>query len=218
MHLADMSSLSPTARVILGLLNFEPRTGYDIKRVTDRSTRFFWGASYGQIYPELRRLEAAGLVEQRRRKLAALRDEGMHHVPPWIAGVASLVLPSLAPLAEPDADATDALRIAERLALLFPTERRDAGAAMLPDLITLLLDADDGELTRTQKVRRGFIGERYAPLIRALYDGAQEADIATEVTFEDGRKGTIEGDVQIRDVAPHPGSEAAVRPALKKAS
>ena len=63
MHLADMSSLSPTARVILGLLSFEPRTGYDIKRVTDRSTRFFWGASYGQIYPELRRLEAAGLVE-----------------------------------------------------------------------------------------------------------------------------------------------------------
>ena len=65
MHLVDMSSLSPTARVILGLLNFAPRTGYDIKRVTDRSTRFFWGASYGQIYPELRRLEAAGLVESR---------------------------------------------------------------------------------------------------------------------------------------------------------
>ena len=66
------------------------------------------------------------------------------------------------------------------------------------------LDADDGELTRTQKVRRGFIGERYAPLIRALYDGAQEADIATEVTFEDGRKGTIAARVKIRDMAAHP--------------
>src|SRR6185503_7490036 len=56
MHLVDMSSLSPTARVILGLLAWGPRTGYEIKQVTDQSTRFFWGASYGQIYPELRRL------------------------------------------------------------------------------------------------------------------------------------------------------------------
>ena len=40
-------------------------TGYEIKQVTDQSTRFFWGASYGQIYPELRRLEAAGLVGSR---------------------------------------------------------------------------------------------------------------------------------------------------------
>jgi long-chain acyl-CoA synthetase len=63
------------------------------------------------------------------------------------------------------------------------------------------LDADDGELTRTQKVRRGFIGERYAPLVQALYDGSNEADIATEVTFEDGRKGTISARVKIRDMA-----------------
>src|SRR5262249_9207150 len=52
------------------------------------------------------------------------------------------------------------------------------------------LDADDGEVTRTQKVRRGFVAERYAPLIDALYNGASQADISTEVTFEDGRKGT----------------------------
>jgi len=64
------------------------------------------------------------------------------------------------------------------------------------------LDADDGELTRTLKVRRGFIAERYAPLVQALYDGSREADIATPVTFEDGRKGTIEGTVAIRDLAP----------------
>lgn len=57
-----MTSLSPTARVILGLLARGARTGYEIKQITDRSTRFFWGASYGQIYPELRRLEAGGLV------------------------------------------------------------------------------------------------------------------------------------------------------------
>jgi long-chain acyl-CoA synthetase len=62
------------------------------------------------------------------------------------------------------------------------------------------LDADDGELTRTLKVRRRFIADRYAPLITALYDGSQEADISTEVTFEDGRKGTISARVKIRDV------------------
>ena len=62
------------------------------------------------------------------------------------------------------------------------------------------LDADDGELTRTQKVRRGLIAERYAPLIRALYDGSSEAHIRTEVTFEDGRKGMIEADVRIVDM------------------
>jgi long-chain acyl-CoA synthetase len=62
------------------------------------------------------------------------------------------------------------------------------------------LDADDGELTRTQKVRRGFIAERYAPLIQGLYDGSAEASIRTEVTFEDGRKGILSGTVAIRDM------------------
>ena len=62
------------------------------------------------------------------------------------------------------------------------------------------LDADDGELTRTQKVRRGFIAERYAPLVTALYNGSHEADISTEVTFEDGRKGMIAARVKIRNV------------------
>jgi long-chain acyl-CoA synthetase len=66
------------------------------------------------------------------------------------------------------------------------------------------LDADDGELTRTQKVRRGFIADRYAALVRALYDGSREADISTEVTFEDGRKGVISARVKIRDMQPAP--------------
>ena len=66
------------------------------------------------------------------------------------------------------------------------------------------LDADDGELTRTQKVRRGFVAERYAPLIKALYDGSKEADISTEVTFEDGRKGIISARVKIRDMKTKP--------------
>ena len=66
------------------------------------------------------------------------------------------------------------------------------------------LDADDGELTRTQKVRRSFIADRYETLIKALYDGSQEADISTEVTFEDGRKGVISARVKIRDMTTEP--------------
>jgi long-chain acyl-CoA synthetase len=62
------------------------------------------------------------------------------------------------------------------------------------------LDADDGELTRTQKVRRRFIAERFAPLVTALYNGADEVDIRTEVTYEDGRKGTISARLKIRDM------------------
>jgi long-chain acyl-CoA synthetase len=75
------------------------------------------------------------------------------------------------------------------------------------------LDADDGELTRTQKVRRGFIAERYAPLVAALYGGATEADIATEVTFEDGRKGVLAANVKIRDVAAAPASQRVLEQA-----
>src|SRR5437660_3327162 len=73
------------------------------------------------------------------------------------------------------------------------------------------LDADDGEVTRTQKVRRGFVAERYAPLITALYNGSREADISTEVTFEDGRKGMLSARVKIRDVrtVPAPAMERA---------
>ncbi len=65
------------------------------------------------------------------------------------------------------------------------------------------LDADDGELTRTQKVRRTFIADRYGPLIEALYDGSTEKYVKTEVTYEDGRTGSIEATVEIRDMKQH---------------
>jgi DNA-binding PadR family transcriptional regulator len=58
-------TLTPTGRVILGMIALGKRTGYDIKQLVDKSTRHFWAASYGQIYPELRRLEEQGLVEGR---------------------------------------------------------------------------------------------------------------------------------------------------------
>jgi long-chain acyl-CoA synthetase len=66
------------------------------------------------------------------------------------------------------------------------------------------LDADDGELTRTQKVRRGFIAERYGELIEALYDGSSERTVETEVTYEDGRKGRIRATVKIADAKVYP--------------
>jgi long-chain acyl-CoA synthetase len=62
------------------------------------------------------------------------------------------------------------------------------------------LDADDDELTRTRKVRRGFVAQKYALLVEALYSGQSHCRIATEVKFEDGRRGTIEADIRIRDV------------------
>ena len=66
------------------------------------------------------------------------------------------------------------------------------------------LDPDDGELTRTQKVRRSFIAERYDVLIDALYDGSKEQFVETEVVFEDGRKGNISATVNIGDVKTFP--------------
>ncbi|MDO6461236.1 AMP-binding protein [Granulosicoccaceae sp. 1_MG-2023] len=61
------------------------------------------------------------------------------------------------------------------------------------------LDADDGELTRTRKVRRPFIADRYGVLIEALYSDADHCFIETEVSFEDGRKGKISADLKISD-------------------
>ena len=63
------------------------------------------------------------------------------------------------------------------------------------------LDADDGEMTRTRKVRRRIIEEKYAPLLTALYDGSDSVYIETEVTYEDGRKGMIKATLEIRDAA-----------------
>ena len=62
------------------------------------------------------------------------------------------------------------------------------------------LDADDGELTRTNKVRRGLISERYCMLVDAFYNNKNNCFIETEVTFEDGRKGSISADLKIKDM------------------
>jgi long-chain acyl-CoA synthetase len=66
------------------------------------------------------------------------------------------------------------------------------------------LDADDGELTRTRKVRRGFIAEKYEQLVAALYSGVDHCEIEAQVKFEDGRTGTIRADLKIREVRTFP--------------
>jgi DNA-binding PadR family transcriptional regulator len=83
--------LTPTAKVILGLLALGPKSGYEIKVFVDKSTRFFWAASYGQIYPELRSLEEAGLVEGedaptggRKRTVYRLTAEGEEALQAWL--------------------------------------------------------------------------------------------------------------------------------------
>src|SRR5207237_2176766 len=74
------------------------------------------------------------------------------------------------------------------------------------------LDADDGELTRTRKVRRGFIGEKYAAVVEALYGGAERCVIEAQVRFEDGRTGMVRAELAVcpaRTLAPEPARRAA---------
>jgi PadR family transcriptional regulator, regulatory protein AphA len=86
-----MEPLSPTAYVILGMVRKEPRSGYEIKALVDNSTRFFWAASYGQIYPELKHLAEAGLIVGsdsptggRRRTVYEITADGEEELRAWL--------------------------------------------------------------------------------------------------------------------------------------
>jgi long-chain acyl-CoA synthetase len=67
-------------------------------------------------------------------------------------------------------------------------------------LLNKELDADDEEITRTRKVRRRFVAEKYAPVIEAFYTGRPEVDVTMDITFEDGRKSQIVSRIAIHDV------------------
>lgn len=67
-------------------------------------------------------------------------------------------------------------------------------------LLTKDLEADDAEMTRTRKVRRRFIAEKYAPVVDAFYGGLPQVELATVITYEDGRQATIQSRVVIEDV------------------
>ncbi|MFD1797011.1 long-chain fatty acid--CoA ligase [Paracoccus aurantiacus] len=72
------------------------------------------------------------------------------------------------------------------------------------------LDADDGELTRTRKVRRAVIAEKFSDLVTALYDGSDTVYTETEVTYEDGRKGKIKATLKLENAEVVPGDEQKV--------
>jgi long-chain acyl-CoA synthetase len=80
--------------------------------------------------------------------------------------------------------------------------------ATLPDatkvrrvlLLTKDLDADDAEITRTRKVRRRHVAEKYAPVIDAFYSGRDQVELTTAITYEDGRQAAIQSRVRIEDV------------------
>ena len=85
-------ALGATSYVILGLLALGAHSGYDIKQLADMTTRHFWATSYGQIYPELRRLSQAGLIKAedasrgtRQRTLYHLTAKGRQALHAWVA-------------------------------------------------------------------------------------------------------------------------------------
>jgi DNA-binding PadR family transcriptional regulator len=82
---------TPTGYLILGLISQGRKSGYEIKAAVDRSARFFWALSYGQLYPDLRRLEAGGLIEgeaspdgRRQRRFFKLTDAGRSALDAWL--------------------------------------------------------------------------------------------------------------------------------------
>lgn len=89
------------------------------------------------------------------------------------------------------------------------TEEISKANATLPDvqqvkrflLLNKELEADDAEMTRTRKVRRRFVAEKYAAVIDAFYDGSRQVKVTMEITFEDGRKSSLTSDIDIHDIA-----------------
>ena len=80
-------------------------------------------------------------------------------------------------------------------------------------LLNKEFDADDAEITRTRKIRRRFVGEKYAAAVEAFYSGAQAVELTTEITYEDGRKATLNSTIAIEDVEDAAVSAPAREPA-----
>jgi long-chain acyl-CoA synthetase len=72
------------------------------------------------------------------------------------------------------------------------------------------LDADDAEMTRTRKVRRRYVAEKYAGVIEAFYAGRHDVELTTSITYEDGRTASLQARVRIEDVEAPLGSGTAV--------
>lgn len=96
-----MSKVNKSQFAILGILGLGPRSGYDIKKLTDLSTRHFWTENYGNLYPTLKRLEQDGLVTSERqpgdgkpdRKVYTITDAGREVLGRWLATPAEVTPP-----------------------------------------------------------------------------------------------------------------------------
>ena len=127
--------LTNTSYVILGLLYERPGSGYDLKQTADHSTRHFWAISFGQIYPELKRLTEASLVEveesptgSRQRNLYRITAAGREALAFWVADA------SIVPFEVRDEMLlklffSDAVTLEDRLSLLQAMEARNRAAA-----------------------------------------------------------------------------------------
>jgi len=73
-------------------------------------------------------------------------------------------------------------------------------------LVNKEFEADDAEMTRTRKIRRHFVAEKYAKVIEAFYSDAEEVELSMEITFEDGRRSTLNSTIAIHDAAPAAGA------------
>ena len=127
--------MEPTAVTwaVLGLLARGPRSGYDIKAAVDRTIRHFWAASYGQIYPELKRLEAAGWIEgsdgsrgARSRRVYSITAAGRRELRAWLSGTETRI--ELRDESLLRLFFADTLPRGDALGLLSPAERVPANA------------------------------------------------------------------------------------------
>jgi len=137
--------MKPTAVTwaVLGLVALEPRSGYDVKRIVDRSIKHFWAASYGQIYPELRQLEESGWIRGadaprggRSRRVYRITRAGKRALDQWLRGHETRI--ELRDESLLRLFFADTLRHDEALALL--RDRREGYRGML----TYLHSLDDG--------------------------------------------------------------------------
>ena len=141
--------IGATGYVVLGMLRLGKQTGYDIKQLVDRSTRFFWAASYGQIYPELKKLEEAGLISGaadpqggRQRRAFVLTAAGEQALDEWLNDTRDVGMelrdPALLKLFFADATRSETAVAIARAA----RERHEATIAVLEEVRRTTADGD----------------------------------------------------------------------------
>jgi long-chain acyl-CoA synthetase len=154
-----------------------------------------------KFFPYIKEAVAFG---DRRDKVCAFINIDIEAVGNW-AEKRNLPYGSYADLAQKPAVLALVRECVEKVNADLAADERLAGSQISRFLVLHKeLDADDGELTRTRKVRRGFIAERYQLLVDALYGGKSEQYVETEVNFEDGRTGKVAATLKIVDVPTFP--------------